>query len=136
MAEITKAQIKCIKAVVNKLGVDGASITVGVSMGRTEHVKELTVQEGTAMIRALKAMDPDEKSADKQRKKIIGMAYQRAGLAQHATQQQKRAVVDWLNGWCKQYGYLKKGLDSYTNDELPKLVSQFEMVLKDLIINI
>lgn len=136
MAEITTAQVKCIKALVNKLHVDGASITVGVSMGRTEHVKELTVQEATVMIRALKAMDPDEKSADKQRKKIIGMAYQRAGLAQHATKGQKRAVIDWLNGWCKQYGYLKKGLDSYTNDELPKLVSQFERVLNDLIINI
>jgi hypothetical protein len=38
-------------------------------------------------------------------------------------------VVDRLNNWCKQYGYKRKGLNSYTHAELPKLIAQFEAVV-------
>ncbi len=133
---ITKAQLVCIKVLVKKLAVAGDAMALGYSGGRTKHISELTSDEARMMIKELKKMDPDEVAAEKMRKKIIGMAYTRAGLPRSASKAQKQGVVDWLNGWCKQYGFKHKPLNSYTNNELPKLVSQFEAVLNNLIISI
>jgi len=38
-----------------------------------------------------------------------------------------------VNNWCLKYGYLHKLLDEYTYEELPKLVTQFEEVYKDML---
>jgi len=115
---------------------DPEVMVMGFTDFRTKHVSEMTVPEGIAMIKHLKSLDPDEVKADVMRKKIIAMAYERAGLGRSATKQQKYAVVNWLDGWCKKFGYKHKGLNAYTLAELPKLVSQFEIVLKDLLIEI
>jgi formyltetrahydrofolate hydrolase len=136
MAEITVPQLRCIKGMVRKLNVDGATVAVGFSQGRTEHVSELTRDEATEMIKHLKGMDPEEKQAEVMRRKIIGMAYTRAGLAQTASKEDKRRVVNQLDEWCKQYGHGKKALNSYRYAELPKLVTQYEHVLKDLLIKV
>ena len=137
MNDISKAQVRCIKTLVGKLGVrDFDAQVLGFSGMRTTHVGELTVAEGTAVIKHLKGLDPDELAAEKMRRKIIGMAYTRAGLPGNAPRQQKQAVVNWLNGWCAQYGYRHKALNSYTKNELPKLVTQFGLVLNDLLIEI
>ena len=115
---------------------DPEVMVMGFTDFRTKNVSEMTVPEGIAMIKHLKSLDPDEVKADVMRKKIIAMAYERAGLGRSATKQQKYAVVNWLDGWCKKFGYKHKGLNAYTLAELPKLVSQFEIVLKDLLIEI
>lgn len=136
METISKKQIGCIKTLVTKLGVDGGSMTRGFSDMRTEHVSELLPGEAAKMIKELKRLDPDEQAAEKMRRKLIGMAYTRAGLGRVASAAQKRAVVDWLDGWCVKYGHKHKRLNSYTRKELPMLVSQFEGVINSLIIKI
>ena len=143
MEKISLAQLKCAKTLIGKLTRAGNeamrdvdALALGFSSMRTTHISELWVVEGIALIRHLKSLDKDEVAAEKMRRKIIGMAYMRAGLAPKAEKLQKQAVVNWLNGWCKQYGYKHKALNSYTKNELPKLVTQFELVLKDLLIEI
>jgi hypothetical protein len=137
METITGAQKRCIKTMVGKLVIkDEDAMVMGFTGLRTGSVSEMTVTEGAAMIRHLKSLDPLEAKADVMRKKLIGMAYTRAGLSARASAKEKRAVIDWLNGWCQQYGYKHKALNSYTYNELPKLVTQFESVLESVLINI
>lgn len=134
--DITKKQIACIKTLLTKQGQESEPYAIGFSSGRTKHVSELTSGEAFALIKELKKSDPDEKAAEVMRRKIIGMAYTRAGLPRQASPEQKKAVVIWLNSWCKKYGYIKKPLNSYQYNELPKLVTQFEKVLNTVIIDI
>jgi len=137
VGDISSAQLKCIKVMVRKLNVvDADAMVLGFTGMRTKHVSEMRVPEGVALIKHLKALDPDEAKADVMRKKIIAMAYERAGLGRTASKAEKYAVVNWLDGWCKQFGYKHKGLNAYTLVELPKLVTQFEFVLNDLLIKI
>jgi len=137
MADITKDQIKCIKTLVRKLNIEDEDALVrGYSNMRTDHVSEMNGSEGAAMIKHLKSTDPAEVSAQQMRRKILAMAYNRAGLPRDANKKQKERVQDWVNGWCKQYGYKHKAMNSYTLEELPMLVSQFQNVRDSLIINI
>jgi len=43
----------------------------------------------------------------------------------------RRVDMKRVDGWCVSFSYLKKKLDNYTYEELPKLVSQFELVYTD-----
>lgn len=131
MADITTKQIGCIKGIINTLGIDGPDMVSGFTLGRTEHVSAMTKEEGILMIRHLKSLDPKEVDAQRMRNKIIGMAYERAGLPPNATKEQKQEVVLRLDKWCVQYGYLHKKLNQMKYDELPKLVTQFGYVMAD-----
>jgi hypothetical protein len=132
--KIQPAQIRCIKTLMGKLKTpDGDAVVRGFTKLRTGHVSEMTVKEGGELIKHLKKLDPDEVAANKMRRKLIGMAYERAGLGRSAGSGERRAVVDQLDAWCKQYGYKHKALNSYTKNELPKLVSQYQQVYKDLL---
>lgn len=131
MENISGAQLKCIKTMVSKLNVqDEDAMVLGFSSARTAHVSELSVTEAAAMIKHLKGLDPDEASAEKMRRKLIAMAYKYYGITGNATKEQKKEVMNRLNGWCQQYGKGGKRLDGYTVKELPVVVSQFERVLK------
>lgn len=135
--KLSHTQLKCIKTLVGKLNIaDSDAVVRGFTDLRTGHVSEMNTYEATAMIRHLKTLDPDEKSAELMRKKIIALAYKRAGLGRAESVERKRAVIKWLDGWCKQYGHKHKGLNAYTYKELPKLVSQFEIMYDKLLIEI
>ena len=85
--------------------------------GRSISSKDLTYQEAGALITYLKGLD----AAHKMRRKIIRMAHEmgwkKAG---------SKIDMDAINEWCKKYGFGKKELNSYTEQELPKLVTQFQ----------
>lgn len=132
MKEITLDQKKCIMTMLGKLGVrdQKEDIVAGASGGRTTSLREMTRDEGKALIEYLKKQDPEELKAEVMRRKLIAMAYERAALPQHASKTDKQAVVDRLNDWCVKYGYLHKKLNSYTYKELPTLVSQYREALK------
>jgi hypothetical protein len=137
METISRGQLICIKTLVGKLKLkDSDALVSGFSNFRTTHVSELMSNEAASMIKHLKSLDPEEASAEKMRRKIIGLAYSRAGLGTRASPEQKRVVVKYLDGWCVQYGHKHKKLDGYTYKELPKLVSQFEAVMDSLVINL
>lgn len=64
-------------------------------------------------------------ASDRMRKKILSIC--------HDLNWRKDGKIDWdhLNSWLKKSGYLHKGLNRYTKDELPKLVTQFVKMKED-----
>ena len=134
---LSKRELICIKTLMGKLAVeDGDAMVRGFTGLRTGKVSEMEPKEAGVLIKHLKGLDPDEVSAELMRKKLIALTYKRAGLPRSASKEQKQKAVNWLNGWCKQYGHKHKALNSYTRKELPKLVSQFEIMYDKLLIQI
>ena len=117
---------------------DSDAMVSGFTNYRTTHVSEMQLKEAAALISHLKQLDPEEKQADKMRKKMLAMAYNRAALPRNATKEQRKAVAQWLDSWCQQYGTGKKNrkLNDYTVAELPILVTQLEKVIKSLLIKL
>jgi len=103
------------------------ALVLSYSKGRTSSSKELTDMEAGELVRWLMGAHPASTIAHqdnglKMRRKMIAMAYEMRGKGKPA--------IAWLDGWCRQYGYLHKGLNSYKAHELPKLLGQFEAVYK------
>lgn len=117
---ITPNQITAIYSLLAKAGLrdEKDNIVASFTNGRTDHVSEMLKEEAATLIGHLKSLNPDEKRAQKMRGKILGMAHE----------------MGWkfggLNNWCLQRSYLKKKLDAYDYNELPRLVTQFEQVYK------
>lgn len=127
----TYSQIAAIHTLLSKQGLkdEKRDIVRSFTAGRTESVKEMRNEEAAALIGHLKSMDPEEKSADKMRNKILSMAHE-MGWRKSGNE---RIDMDHVNGWMRSKSYLKKDLDAYRYGELPKLVSQFEEVYKSFI---
>lgn len=134
----TPEQQKCINTLISKQGLTASrkDIIAGASDGRTESVRELHFDEARDLIKYLKDNDPRELAADVMRKKIFAMAYEYKGLPRSAPDEDKKKVQASLKRWLLQYGYLHKPLNNYNYEELPKLVSQFQQVLKSLLIEL
>ena len=130
MNTINTAQLKCLNTLVGKLKIDKENKAVMVSGfcgGRATSSKELTSEEAIAMIKHLKSLDPQEKSCERMRRKIIAQAFE-IGWTIAAT---KKIDMKRIDNFCKVYGFKKKSLNNYTYSELPTLVAQFEKVYKD-----
>ena len=131
---ITPKQLQCISILFSKVSIAGESkqiIISGFSNGRCTSSKELLKDEAADLISHLKSLDPDEKKAEKMRRKIIRMAHEMHW--QYEYRGKNKADMKRIDGWCKTFGYLKKGLDNYTYKELPKLVSQFQVMHKQFL---
>lgn len=140
------AQNKMLHGLLNKTGLmaDKASIVSGITKGRSESSKELSFDEARLMITWLKQQpiplrqaqggilrQAQYDSANLMRRKIISMAHE---IGWHNLVNGKWQIdMRSLNNWCLQHSYLKKELNKYTTDELPKLVSQFERVYKSFL---
>lgn len=127
----TLSQITAIHTLLSKQGLkdEKRSIVLSFTAGRTDSVKEMRNEEAAALIGHLKSMDPEEKSADKMRNKILSMAHEMGWRIPGTT----KVDMNHINGWMRSKSYLKKDLDTYRYAELPKLVSQFEEVYKSFI---
>ena len=125
-------------AIVNQLKIDKEQVEELVyqySEGRTKSTRELSVQEFSSLTNHLEAIKkgmtkaPEVKPtatdpADKQRKKFLSTCYDLKWTTD--------GKLNWIkiNEWLQQYGYLHKPLNNYTIEELPKLVTQIETLLK------
>lgn len=123
---------------IGQLGIDAEhkeELVYQYSNGRTTSSAEMIIPECQALINHLKAAtkgyskvkDPKSDPANVMRRKILSICHEMGWKNEISDQ------IDWekLNGWLFQYGYLKKDLNSYTLYELPKLVTQFEQLLRD-----
>ena len=124
---ITPAQLICLNTLISKRGIDKdtkAMMVAGFSANRCVSSKELTFNEATDMIKHLQTLQPHQAQAEKMRNKIIYYA--------HEMNWRKNGKADMprIDEWCKKFGYLHKALDQYEYNELPKLVSQIEIVYK------
>jgi hypothetical protein len=137
MKPITPAQLKCINTIISKQKISKdhkQMIIAGFSVGRTESSKELYYEEAVAVIKHLKDTDPNAAAAAKMRRKILYFAHEMGW------QKQKNgkmvADIQRIDGWCLQFGYVKRKLDNYSYEELPKLVSQFQSMYTHYIKNL
>jgi hypothetical protein len=119
---------------------------------RTDSTKELSYEECQNLINYLREMlgqppmqpkakvSPERaKQCDTMRKAMLNLGYNmrfdqkettevKRGDVELAITYRSRVNVYWVNVWCLKYSYLKKGLNEYTYEELPKLIRQFEKV--------
>lgn len=72
-------------------------------------------------------------TAEQYRKTILSMCYQMNWT--FYSEKYQRTCVDYnrLNKWMLQYGYLKKPLNDYKANELPKLFKQFKTLKEDVV---
>lgn len=111
---------------------------------RTESLREMHHYEAIEMVQYLKGLQPEaqqktqavvtpSQKANRMRRKIIAMAHTMGWSIEHPVSHDLVADMQRINGWCVQYGYLKKPLNSYKLEELPKLISQFETIYKSFL---
>lgn len=124
--EITNQTLRAIKALFRKLGIDQeqqATMISGFSHARTTHCTEISQPEANRIIRHLRGLDPDEKGAERMRRKLIAMAHEikweKPGTGQ--------ADMERVDGWCRKFSSLKKSLNRHTYKQLPGLLSQFQL---------
>lgn len=133
---VTQNQIKMIGMLCNKLGIKGENKQVvvgGFSNGRCTSSKDLLYNEASELIQHLVDTnlygDPRKKAMIN---KIFAYCHD-LGWTKFNKDGKKVADGVKLDDWLLKYGYLKKRLQFYTYEELPKLVSQIEILYKQLI---
>lgn len=126
MSTRTNEQSIRLHTIVGKLGIDSemkAELVNVITNGRSSSTKDLTHLECDALIKNLQVSVP--KAGDKQRKKILSIVHELGW-------ETPTGKIDWnaLNPYLLKYGYLHKAFNDYTPKELPKLVTQFENLLR------
>ncbi len=102
-------------------------LVFGFSGERTSTSKELTVEECNKLNNHLQSLvQQSDDRADVMRKKVLSICHEMKWKLENGK-------IDWehLNDWMMKYGYLHKSLNEYKEKELPKLLTQFENLLKD-----
>lgn len=125
MKPINLGQIKLIHTLKTKHQLDDDTYRLMIhaaSDGRTNSSKELTFLEASHLIESLLQSDHNYDSCQRMRRKVIAMAREIGWIVKD----QKRVDLKKIDGWCRKFSYLKKSLNRYTFEELPKLVRQFE----------
>lgn len=126
------SHIKAIYGLLGKTALTSQkpALCFSFSNGRTESVSDLKVFEANELIRYLtdelnKANNQQDESANQMRRKILSMCHRMLWETEEG-----KVDFERLNKWCAEKSYLKKELNKYTYQELPKLVSQFTSVYK------
>lgn len=120
---ISKAQIQAIMIHVRRKGLDKDELVYGASSGRTTSLRQLTMIEAKGLLSILLESDP----ANNMRKKIYSMAHEMRWVKSSDPGKVDKQKLDAI---VLKYGYLHKKLMSYSYEELPKLVTQVENMLK------
>jgi hypothetical protein len=127
MNSITHEQLKKLHTLLSQQGMMDykKELVYEFSGHRTDSSKQLTLIEARELIMHLAENDP----CNKMRRKIIAICY-KIGMIYGSTQADKKINMAVINSFLLKRGYLKKPLNDYSRSELPKLVTQFEQVLK------
>jgi hypothetical protein len=127
-SQITPEQLKWLNTLVSNLHIsknDKATMVNGFSGGRTTSSKDLLSNEANEMINHLKGFDTTERM----RKKVFALAYE-AGIIYGETGDDKKINPVKLNLFLLERGTIKKELNKMSINELVKVVSQFEQIVK------
>lgn len=128
MQPITPAQLKCLNTLVSKQGIakdDKEALVQAFSGGRVSSSKDLSFGEAATMIKHLKAFDPN----NKMRNKVFALAYE-AGIIWGETPDDKKMNAAKINTFLLKNGAVKKKLIAMRKEELVKVVSQFQQIVK------
>jgi hypothetical protein len=123
---ITKDQVKLMHTLLSQTSLMEykRDMIYDASGGRTTSSLELLSSEAQSIIDHLKKLDPKQAGAEKMRRRIISMAH----VMQWHLPNSTKVDMMLINNWCLKYSYAKKPLNSYSYEELPKLVTQFSCV--------
>lgn len=132
MQTANKNQIIAINTVLQKMKLmdEKANIIKEATNGRTTHSSELTFKEAYQLLKALNEKPKPVDARQKMINKLFAMAHEIGWIKFKkvvtpygmATNRDSSALYNWV----KKYGYLKKDLNEYAYEELPKLLSSFE----------
>jgi len=135
MKNRTKAQNKHLFALLNALGYDDedrAELVSHFSCGRVVSSAELSQSEAEKLIKHLEGVKSGriqqpmaEQASDRMRKKIIHYFHEMGWKNEEGKVDMKRVYA-----FIKKRGFLKKSFNHYTSRELPRLVSQVEIIYK------
>lgn len=139
-----KQQNKALHALITDLGIDQETkeeLVYQFTKGRESSSSKMLVFECQALINHLNVLkneahatnrrvtnqtvsSADKAKSQKMRRKILSTC--------HEMNWRKNGALDWprINAFLLKSGYLQKPLNDYTAQELPKLVTQFDQVLK------
>lgn len=131
MKPITPEQLRCLNTIVSKFKIakdDKEMMVLGFSGGRATSSKDLWFDEASAMIKHLKANDPNAASVQRMKGKILYLAHEMGWYVENSKRNSKGKLqldLQRIDNWCLKYGYIKRKFDNYSYEELPKLVTQF-----------
>lgn len=128
MKPITPAQLKCLNTLVSKQGIikdDKEALVQAFSRGRVSSSKDLLFGEAATMIKHLKDFDPNEKM----RKKIFSLAYE-AKIIYDDSPEDKKINPAKIDMFLLKTGTVKKKLMAMSKQELVKVVTQFQQIVK------
>lgn len=124
MIEITKPQLTKAKTLMSKNGLIKFSEELAFSFtdGRTMRVSKMYSHEAWELIQHLEEDNGKQPTSFvKMQRKILSMAHE-----QNWKNFDGKVNMERVNNWCIKYGFEHKPFNSYTEAELPALVTQFE----------
>jgi hypothetical protein len=127
--KVTPAQISKIHVLLSQLKLMHvkADLVNVFTDKRETSTKEMTMDEAIALIRHLSQYD----TCDRMRKKVFALAYE-AGIIWGDTPEDKKINAVKLNMFLAEKGTVKKEINRMSSDELVKVVSQFEQIIKHM----
>lgn len=128
--DITHKQIVLINTLLSKTSMkdEKNEIVLHYTDQRTNHIGKMYLHEAKELIEFLLKKQPantfeKDEVSNTMRKKIISC------LCQYGFVTQEKPDMKKIYSWVKTHGYLKKELNKYTREELPKLVTQAEVMI-------
>ncbi len=130
----TPKQLQLIHNLLHQQGLlqHKPEIVESFSKGRTSSSRGLYMAEAKELIDHLLATKKDVNVSSGLMKKLFAMAFEMGWCPEEELVMadgsiKRRKNYSRLHGWVEKYGYLKKPLRQYSYNELPKLVSIFEI---------
>lgn len=126
----TTAQSNRLHGLIGMLGIDSEQkqyLVEQYTEGRATSTKDMSATECQALIDHLAkvAMDTNADRANVMRRKAFAIAHELGW-----EDDQGKVDREHFDAWLLKYGYLHKGINEYSHNELPKLLTQMEQLLQ------
>lgn len=126
----TTAQSNRLHGLIGLLGIDSEQkqyLVEQYTEGRATSTKDMSTTECQALIDHLAkvAIDTNADRANVMRRKAFAIAHELGW-----EDDQGEVDREHFDAWLLKYGYLHKGINEYSHNELPKLLTQMEQLLQ------
>lgn len=126
----TTAQSNRLHGLIGMLGIDSEQkqyLVEQYTEGRATSTKDMSTTECQALIDHLAkvAIDTNADRANVMRRKAFAIAHELGW-----EDDQGKVDREHFDAWLLKYGYLHKGINEYSHNELPKLLTQMEQLLQ------
>jgi len=131
----TREQLRAFRGALSCLNLQEMkdALVLQFTENRTTHSSEMQLHEMRALLTHLQGNNNDKFNitrADHMRRRIFSMCYSLGWTVVDPLTGKQKADSERLKNWLLKYGYKHKELADYEYWELPRLVTQFENMLK------